>query len=427
VGIRIVKGEQSPQSSQNTITKITKVHTEQVRGLSEPSGQKATKVALDKGIVNLDVSKTIIKYRKAISLKLLLNLSLGHMCVDMLCIFSMTYFMSKITSGSKILAYMTLYNFLAFATQMLFGTVTDKINKNAEMIYLGYFLTLIGSMAVVTLSPYGIVLLGLGNSLYHVGAGTQVMQHTEKLSPLGVFVSTGAIGVGVGAHMGSHIAMSMSTVVIFIIAFAYVLLMLELVRTDMIEQYENRLLVNINFNGKIILACCFITVVIRGYLGVYTAYNLSAPESIAYPWLISAICLMLGKALGGIVSDKLSASMTAILSLVAAFILSIGYLRYLNISNIKAYNMIMTWVVMYNMTMPITLYYIKEQLPLARGTAFGLTTMALFMGYLIGVVSRITSIEPNTQIICIMTLLSIVLMLAVVLLYKGKSNKFNID
>ena len=47
--------------------------------------------------------------------------------------------------------------------------------------------------------PITSVLLGMGNSLFHVWGGKQVAVHTgNDIRSLGVFVSTGAFGLAVG-------------------------------------------------------------------------------------------------------------------------------------------------------------------------------------------------------------------------------------
>ena len=129
-------------------------------------------------------------------------------------------------------------------------------------------------------------------------------------------------------------------------------------------------------NGLLPLVCLFLVVVLRSLLsGAFTA----GPHDI--PGIIPVLCLALGKAAGGFAGDGLGFRNSAVLSLGGAallLILSRGYVTLLSLF-------------LFNMTMPLTLHEAAKLLPGAKGAAFGLLTLALF----IGMVPRFIGISPS--------------------------------
>ena len=90
------------------------------------------------------------------------------------------------------------------------------------------------------------------------------------------------------------------------------------------------------------------------------------------PGAIPVLCLALGKAAGGFVGDRIGLKPTALLSLgtaAALLLLPRGYAT-------------LFALLLFNMTMPLTLFEAGRLLPGAKGTAFGLLTCALFVGML---------------------------------------------
>ncbi len=96
-----------------------------------------------------------------------------------------------------------LYNFCAFALQMPIGLLTDRYGKSLMCVkFACMFLAaacLLGIMSGGWLSPFIAVLAGLGNGLFHIGAGIAVLQRSGKSAgPLWIFVAPGALGVFLG-------------------------------------------------------------------------------------------------------------------------------------------------------------------------------------------------------------------------------------
>src|SRR5699024_9872855 len=100
-----------------------------------------------------------------------------------------------------------LYNFCAFALQMPLGIWADGLNRNGLLAAVGCSLT--AAAFLVPLALPAAVVAGVGNALFHLGGGIDVLNAGErKAAALGVFVSPGAVGLYVGTLWGGGAAVS---------------------------------------------------------------------------------------------------------------------------------------------------------------------------------------------------------------------------
>ena len=93
-----------------------------------------------------------------------------------------------------------LYNVLAFMSQPLTGILSDRM-AHRHWLLLSSALLMTSAVLLAALLPKMLLvalLLGLGNSLFHVWGGKQtVVKAGNDLRALGLFVSTGALGLAV--------------------------------------------------------------------------------------------------------------------------------------------------------------------------------------------------------------------------------------
>ena len=119
-----------------------------------------------------------------------------------------------------------------------------------------------------------------------------------------------------------------------------------------------------------------------------------------------------GKALGGIVTDKLGYKLSAIISIAGAlpFLLFGDALPIISL----------TGVLLYSMSMPITVGIVYSKFPSAPGFSFGITTIGLFLG----TVPEFFITLPNllTQQIVLATLSITALTLILICLKKEVKN-----
>ena len=286
-------------------------------------------------------------------------LSAAHFCVDLSCA---ALFFGWLDKAADWWLCMVLYNGCAFALQLPLGLVADRADRNLPFAAAGC--TLVAVSFLLTASPLpAAVICGLGNGMFHVGAGLEVLNDSHKAAPLGVFVSPGAVGLYLGTVLASRfVGFGWALSLLMLLAVLGLLLAgkgrpvthnappsLELSKGDLLP-----------------LLCLFLVVVLRSWLGGGAFSTGDAQVS----GLIPVLCLALGKAAGGFLGDRLGLRKTAVLSLGLTAILLFLPQGYLTLAALF----------LFNMTMPLTLMEAARLLPGAKGGAFGFLTCALFVG-----------------------------------------------
>ena len=127
--------------------------------------------------------------------------ALLHFLVDGLCLCCL-YLIAFPFSFPRLTGIFVVYNVLAFLTQPLTGLLADRMRDRHWMLLAAVVLLLAAVMMVTFGLPFAgylaPVLLGLGNSLFHVWGGKQVvLKAGNDMRALGLFVSTGAFGLAV--------------------------------------------------------------------------------------------------------------------------------------------------------------------------------------------------------------------------------------
>jgi FSR family fosmidomycin resistance protein-like MFS transporter len=301
--------------------------------------------------------------------KTLANLSVygaSHFLVDAICAGALFTMLSAGITQSEIVFLFVLYNILAFGLQLPLGALCDKIQNPKVFAILGIIITLLG-MFCLTLSPeIGIILLGIGNALFHIGGGSISLNLTPtKSSAPGIFVAPGALGLLVGTLLGKN---NLFNPLIFtLIAIILILGLIEVPTPKMNYKKSNS---KINYLELIILLL-LLTIVARSIIGF----------AIVFPWKTDLILLLtltigivLGKAFGGILGDKFGWIKVGVGGLIIS-----APLIYLGPQN---YVLGIIGLFLFNFTMPITLTALSNTLPGKPGTAFGLTCLALLIGAL---------------------------------------------
>lgn len=299
--------------------------------------------------------------------KLLTVYSIAHGAVDFACAF-LVY--RTMLDAPDLGLCLLLYNFCAFAMQMPFGLLADGWNRNGIVAAVGCGAV---ALAYVPLLPSvaAAVIAGVGNGLFHVGGGLDVLNDSgEKSAALGIFVSPGALGLFLGGLLGRQSSPILFAPVI-LLAAVLILILLTVRRTYGGFLSENRpAVLSLPKGGLLSVTLLTAVVVLRSYMG----FNQNLPWKGDGCWgIIVTLALVLGKAAGGFLCDRLGAGRAAALSLALSAAL---YL----FSNAPVWGTLA--VFLFNMTMPITLWAAARLMPGGKGFAFGLLTFALFLGYL---------------------------------------------
>lgn len=298
-------------------------------------------------------------------------LSVMHFLVDFLCAWAMFgSFLAEEQGYLNIL----IYNLCAFALQMPLGTALDLAGSRVSG-KLRQYLGIIWTGAGVALTVLGALthpaVLGLGNALFHVGGGLDVIREDSakerKGRNLGIFVAPGALGLYLGTRLGKTNA---GMLTLPVLAVLLVLLLGVLLR-------QNRCMParEVTAQGKTkgvgtVALCCFAVVILRSWVGLAVSFDWKAEPGLG---LMTVLCVVLGKMLGGFAAARFGTAGTVRWSLVLA---AVCYL----LGEHPAFGL--AALLLFNMSMPVTLYLLAQELPAMPGFSFGLLTFGLFLGFL---------------------------------------------
>ena len=302
-----------------------------------------------------------------------------HFCVDGLCLCCLYL----VTTGIQdLLKYFVVYNVLAFLTQPLTGMLADGVKQRHWILLTSIIMLILAVLETICVMPYCSaasvvmlmvlsVLLGIGNSLFHVWGGKETAVRTgNDIRALGVFVSTGAFGLAVGSVFLSRALILCMLIGICILALAYLLIdtarPIDTTETDSESKAYPKILV------WALLILIMLIVAGRSFLGEsFTGVIDKTPMVVL---LIGALTMM-GKMAGGWLV-KWMGMVTSVIILVAGVIVCL-------VARGNFIGIALAGLFMVNCTMPITLYWANVMLKGREGLAFGLLAASLIPGYLI--------------------------------------------
>ena len=310
--------------------------------------------------------------------------ALCHFVVDFACVSTMLCAVSRVLGESgqgsmEVVALsILLYDIVAFTLQLPIGIALDQLDKNSYAALLSY--ALVGAGVVLSLVPIAllewpaILLLAIGNALFHSAGGLSVLNISQKhAGPSGIFIATGTIGVFLGTQSAQ---MERLQIAFSLLVLLFLCALITLVVQKVNKKYWN--VHNVTFdiprlssNTLLAIALLSLVVALRSYAGMV----------MAFPWKSEMLLLVLsilgvfaGKALGGVVADRIGFRTTAIFSLIVAATLFAP--------SWEIPVMGLMGIFFFNFTMSITLASLANILPNAKGTAFGLASFSLAVGAL---------------------------------------------
>lgn len=313
------------------------------------------------------------------------------MLEDFLCAYTVFGYLTMIAEPELVFLW---YNFCAFAMQLPFGALIDLWMQKTDrklrpgMIFAlgGLVLTLLVYLACLFLhvrSGLTVILLGLGNCLFHVGGGVISIKEDDRSSyqgkGLGVFVAPGAIGLYIGGLISYFFYVRSTAAVILLITAGLCFRSLQLYRNCPDPVLPD----SADFDIPLIpVIVCFIVVVLRSLTGL----------AVSFPWktgiplsVLATLLLAGGKTAGGFLGASIGYRKTITVTLAAAAVCY--FLGNHTITGLAA-------IFLFNMTMPVTLYLLARKMPDLPGTAFGILTMALFIGFLPVYFNQINGVSP---------------------------------
>ncbi|MBN1428102.1 MAG: hypothetical protein JXB07_06930 [Anaerolineae bacterium] len=229
---------------------------------------------------------------------------------------------------------------------------------------LGMVLVAASTLLVQFPLPAALV-AGIGNALFHVGGGVTILNLASGKATLpGIYVAPGALGLTTGILIGKGGYFIAWPFILLLMASAMLIMRIPRPETAVPHQLPR----NLRWFETVILLL-LVSVAIRSMVGL----------SMAFPWKSDPVLLfaltaavVLGKALGGILGDRFGWTTVAISGLAISAPLLAFFAQTPAIAIIG--------ILLFNLSMPITLIGIAEMLPGKLGFAFGLTTLALIIG-----------------------------------------------
>lgn len=301
--------------------------------------------------------------------KIVITYSIIHFLVDLACAILITNLAFQEIKSEYVLLLVTIfYNFFAFAMQLPIGAIADKINKNALCSAIGCLFVGV-AFFIYKIPLLAAIISGIGNALFHVGGGIDVLNISEKKATLsGIYVSTGAMGIFLGSK---SLSWNFTQYYMPILSLAFSSIALMLLYNDIKEKVVNEKvnIPKIKLDEKIAILCLTITVAVRGYMGF--VFNFNWKTNIVFA-IMATLAVVFGKMLGGIIGDKIGFMKISMISLIGS---AIGFIFAFENAIIG-----LIAILLFNMTMPITLITLSNMLPKNKGMAFGILTFALFIG-----------------------------------------------
>jgi len=260
------------------------------------------------------------------------------------------------------------YDLLAFASQVVWGALADKLRAPRGAAIVGVVLAGLGVAALGQSSSAAMVLAGVGNALFHIGAGAlSLYTRPGRAAPAGLFVGPGAIGLFLGIWAGKGGAVAWP----FVLGLTVALALMVAVRPPVIPYADESLDRSAPKRsvGLVIIGLLLFSVFVRALVGYAGAHALPKALEVSFALTLAAFA---GKTFGGLISDRLGWIETSVVALlVSAPLIAFGG---------RELSLIVGGMFLFQMTMPVTLTAVVMVLPRKPAFAFGTTCVALIAG-----------------------------------------------
>lgn len=290
----------------------------------------------------------------------------------------------RIFTPADAFAVVLAYDVLAFGSQVLLGAFTDRWWQPAPAMRLGLGLTVASVFAAVIHPALAVLLAGFGNALFHLGAGALVLgQGLNQASPVGLFVAPGALGLAFGINYGraEHWGPLWPLAIVSALAwFATGAIRYKLRTNDRCAPSPGS---EISAAGPIALTLflLLVSVAVRSLVGLSATRGIT-PSA----WLMFGVPFVAfaGKSLGGYAADRYGWIRTSLTALLASCPLLVFGAQHAPL--------LLVGLLLFQMTMPVTLTAVARLMPRSLATAFGWTCLALIFGALPTMLPRLAPI-----------------------------------
>ena len=332
-----------------------------------------------------------------------------HALVDLTCAYAVAGAIRRhAVSAEAAVGIILLYDFCAFVLQPFFGMLTDRSRRPQNAAAFGCLL--IGLAAFLTGAPLpAAVLMGFGNACFHVGGGTAIIRSApQKATALGLYIAPGAVGLASGMILADRVRFfSFACLGLMSACTAAILLLCPCAGPA--PPAVRRPPQTVGFGWASALVCVLPVVFIRSTIGFTTpmVWKTTAVFSLS-----AAAAAAAGKALGGILGDRLGYLPVAVSGLALSAVLLPFFSRYV----LPA----MMGIVLFNWTMPLVLAALTDLFPGRPGFAFGLNSALLFPGVLFSGRSA-----APVQMAAVIIVCALLLTLSFRVLYRKKERRMS--
>jgi MFS transporter, FSR family, fosmidomycin resistance protein len=304
-----------------------------------------------------------------------LALGLAHALTDAGCGFLVAYFVKAgDLDRASVLLLIVLYNTLAFGGQAPAGWLLDRLRAYRRGAVIGVVLVAEALVFFPGWALGAVVLAGVGNALFHVGAGALVLRSSsDRATEAGVFVGPGAAGLCLGLCLGAwRVPAGWPLAIGLLLAAPYLWLVARPLLTVRTDRDLPRITHPWAVPVLLCVACLLGSVAIRGLVGFTIS---GAWRGVSIEVLIAlALAACAGKMLGGFVGDRLGWVGTSVVALaLSAPLVSAA----VGVAPAAVIGMLL-----FQLTMAITLKASHHVMPGRPGLAFGLPCLALWFGAL---------------------------------------------
>ena len=341
---------------------------------------------------NLYLCSGMSKNCQLIGITTVMHFLMDGLCMCCLFLLAMGYGDYWGAYGDRlILGAILTYNVLAFMSQPLTGLMADRMTQRHWLLLLtAVLLTVAVAMASLPVKAEWLLILvavglGAGNSLFHVWGGKQtVVKMGNDMRALGVFVSTGALGLAIGAVFCSWALLYGLLLVFVTMAIVYVRwdeagdtggqapLCSASCAQDGASPRVSGVAAMTPVTVWTLVVALMLFVGYRSFAGEVFSSGITKSQSLV---LIIGAVAMLGKMAGGWIARWMGILKSLMLILAGVA------LCFLFRSNLVW--VLLLGIFLMNCTMPITLYLANLLLPKREGLAFGLLAAALIPGWLL--------------------------------------------
>ena len=303
-----------------------------------------------------------------------------------------------------------LFDALAFLPQTIFGVLQDKFAALPFGI-IGAILIFIA--LIVPFDIISLIVIGLGNALLHIDGAEHTLHGSKgKITPNAVFVGGGSFGVITGQLLGAlkikYLFFIPVGLILISIALAFIIYKSHDLKSD--DGWTGRSLeITSNINQTLFILLIAFAVAVRSYI----AYALPIEwKKTTFQAILLFSFMGIGKMLGGVFADGIGYKKTTIISLLVA-------LPFLLFGN-SIMTLSLIGVMLFSMTMPITVGILIIKLPDNLGLAFGITTVGLFLGIVPALIFTLPSLLSHQIVVLVLSVVALVSIL--VCLRKEKKN-----